>query len=410
MTCPYCKKYFSKKSSTVEHINRAHSELLTQDNMNAEQSLYYSTHHTLNGMCMCGCGKPTGWNYKTGKPYKVSDDPKCRERLRAIAKKNHINTYGTETLLNDMDHQKDMQKHRPSSGQYTFHDGGKVSYLSKLELNFLQFCDKMMEFTSNMIQESPEYFTYYDTKDKRERQYIPDFYLPDYNLLVEIKDGGEHPNSNPAFIKETKYKVKLKDDVMRKQNKYNFIKIVDCNYGPFMEALFNIVQNGKNEDKKQNAVIVITETACNQLEPKEVKVQDLITGLYVAITVLPGTHIATSVGISPDATFERTYIVKDMNMCTVNIRNETQNEFSPYHTDNIYLFKSVVDESVVREVFNECERETKYGGEYHVLDTRIYDILTECGVMYQFTPRTKNNNHHISQFIKYMEVKNNERV
>ena len=72
--------------------------------------------------------------------------------------------------------------------------------------------------------------------------------------------------------------------------------------------------------------------------------------------------------------------------------------------------KSVVDENVVREVFNECERETKYGGEYHVLDTRIYDILTECGVMYQFTPRTKNNNHHISQFIKYMEVKNNERV
>ena len=54
-----------------------------------------------------------------------------------------------------------------------------------------------------------------------ERYYTPDYYLPDYNLLVEIKEGGDHPNTNPAYIRETKYKVALKDEAMRKQTKYS---------------------------------------------------------------------------------------------------------------------------------------------------------------------------------------------
>ena len=113
-----------------------------------------------------------------------------------------------------------------------------------------------------MVQESPEIFTYTDPKDKKSHQYIPDYYLPDYNLLIEIKDGGEHPNTNPAFIRETKYKVALKDDVMRKQKKYNYIKIVDGKYGPFMELLYQITRKDvKTYQQPAGNFIVIAEAA-----------------------------------------------------------------------------------------------------------------------------------------------------
>ena len=262
MNCPFCHRYFAKKDQAIEHINKFHAAQLEKDGMDAAQERYYATHKTLHGKCQCGCGRDTEWNYKTGKPYKVSTNPECRKRLRAQALVNHRKVYGVDTLLNDMEHQKEMQHNRPTAGQYQFPDGGKVPYLSKLEEGFLRFCDQMMEFSSNMIQESPEIFTYTDPKDKKRHQYIPDYYLPDYNLLVEIKDGGEHPNTNPAFIKETKYKVALKDDVMRKQKKYNYIKIVDGKYGPFMELLYQITHKDiKTYQQPAGNFIVITEAA-----------------------------------------------------------------------------------------------------------------------------------------------------
>ena len=265
MNCPFCRKYFTKKQLVVDHINQNHGKELEKTGRNAEQELYYASHHTIFGTCMCGCGKPTEWNYKTGKPYKVSPDPKCRERLYQRADQNMMKARNVHvhSLLDDMEHQKEMQSHRPSYNKYRFPDGGEVGYLSKPEQNFLMFCDKIMEFTSNMIQESPEVFKYFDTKTKRWRQYIPDYYLPDYNLLVEIKDGGSHTNTNPAFVKETKYKVAMKDAVMLKQDRYNYIRISGANYGPFVEMLYQIVHEQKPDGKEHKMLYSITETACS---------------------------------------------------------------------------------------------------------------------------------------------------
>ena len=149
--CPYCKKYFPKKDLVVDHMYKMHSIELDRDHMDAPQALYYSTHGTLKGQCMCGCGRETEWNPKTGKPFKVSSNPECRKRLREAALKNHVKVYGKETLLNDMEHQKEMQKHRPTAGKYQFKDGGYVDYFSKPEKNFFLLCVKIMAFFSNII-------------------------------------------------------------------------------------------------------------------------------------------------------------------------------------------------------------------------------------------------------------------
>ena len=287
--CPYCGKYFAKKQLTVDHINKLHGSRLEADGMDACQSLYFSTHHTLKGKCQCGCGKDTEWNYNTGKPYKVSPDPKCRERLRSIATQNMVKVYGKTTLLDDMEHQKMMQEHRHTAGEYTFSDGGKVEYLSSLEKNFLMFCDKIMDFTSNMVVDPPENFTYFDPKANKTRTYMPDYYLPDYNLLIEIKDGGEKSNTNPAFIEETKYKVYLKDEAMKRQTRYNYIRISGKNYSKFVEVLYAITHDLDDDasNKKRKNLVVITESACfdpstdidvTKLNPEDFRIMYLLCG------------------------------------------------------------------------------------------------------------------------------------
>ena len=272
MNCPdpKCRKYFDKKQKCIDHINQNHGDQLDQLNMDAAQWLYYSTHGTIKGKCCCGCGRDTEWNYKTGKPYKVSSNPECKKRLYAQAEKNMQKARGmsVHTILHDMEHQREMQRNRPTHGEYKFSDGGTVEYLSKLELNFLKFCDMVMEFTSNMFAPCPESFSYYDPETQETRQYMPDYYLPDYNLIVEIKDGGKKHNTNPAYLKQTGYKVALKDEVMKKQTKYNYIRISGANYGPFVEVLYHIVhtQDAPESLKKQKNLVVITESACKEVE------------------------------------------------------------------------------------------------------------------------------------------------
>lgn len=172
------------------------------------------------------------------------------------------------TLMSDTEHQKEMRKQKHTSGSYQFKtDGGKVDYESQLDKNFLMFCDRVVELPSYAVLEAPESFPYFDPKENVQRQYTPDYYLPDYNLLIEIKEGGNHPNTNPAYLKETKYKVALKDEAMKKQTKYNFIRISGANYGPFLEMLYNITHQQVDDEKPKKALVVITESAC--VDPDE---------------------------------------------------------------------------------------------------------------------------------------------
>ncbi|MCM1230131.1 MAG: hypothetical protein NC489_08360 [Ruminococcus flavefaciens] len=266
MVCYYCKKYFSTKPDAMKHLDKVHAERLGADGLDSAQACYLTTHTSLYGVCQCSpeCKEKTLWNYRSGKPYRISPKPECRARNTARARERLMNARGIDqhTLMSDMEHQRDMRKQKHTSGTYQFKtDNGKVDYESQLDKSFLIFCDRVMNLPSYAVLESPESFPYMDTKENVERWYTPDYYLPDYNLLVEIKEGGDHPNTNPAYLKETRYKVALKDEAMKKQTKYNFIRISGKNYGPFVEMLYNITHQQFDDEKPKKALVVITETA-----------------------------------------------------------------------------------------------------------------------------------------------------
>ena len=390
--CPVCKKYFAKRDPCADHIRKYHQDVLEDRGVDPYQLMYLSNHDSLHGVCMCGCNRPTEWNYKTGKPYKVSTDPECKKRLKAQYDANLMNARGINqhTLMSDMVHQQDMIKHRKISGVYTFKDGGKVDYTAKLELSFYRFCDQIMDLPSSSFVPFPEPIKYYDHVAKVDRFYIPDSYMPDYDLIVEIKDGGEVKNTNPKFLAETRYKVTLKEEAIKKLGKYNYIRISGTNYGPFVETLFRIVHDDLADRKTRTSpLIVVTEsTIQDQIDGKDeltntpdalapVKDQRFIMFLgfdkgnltYIALTRTPSSE---------------PFVTTDLETNTISL----QDRFSE-NIDADYC-----------EVYRYLGPDEKIAAAYSVMianaqndvpdDVNILDILWKSGI--GFTSKTLSNN------------------
>lgn len=401
--CPFCAKYFRTKAETVKHIEKRHPEALDGE-LNAEQLLYQSTHGTIHGKCMCGCGRDTEWNYKTGKPYKLSPDPECKKRIAAIANARNKRIYGREKVIDDPELQAKMLQHRKISGKYTFKDGGQVGYVGKLEKNFLQFCDKIMELESRSILDTPEVFYYDDPTTNKKRFYMPDFYLPDYNLIVEIKPGGAHPNNNPAYIEETKYKEALKDAAMAKQKKYNFIKIVDKQYGAFVEILYAIVHGTHAEDPLEDgSVVIIQESATNQ-EFNE----DFITENFNDCYVVVGRDDIT--GITKFVALSESLIPAKLYVGTGNGVKETSIYDPMFEDVDISYYRYIGESANANAIMNEAvaisqsSEDPVLNESARVFNRNILSILDNVGVHYDFGDGLSNTNTPLRDFVNCTEL------
>lgn len=237
--CPVCNEQLKDKETIYQHIESEHSDVLPKGWSGAR--LYFQQIHGRTTSNCIICGKETGWNNVTNKPYRFCTNPKCKEVYVQTFKKRMKQKYGKEHLLNDPSIQQKMLKGRSISGEYKFKDGGKVPYVGSYEEDFLQFLDIFLGFKSRDIMECPHYFEYYYEGGKK--LYIPDFFIPSINTIVEIKDGGSNPNTHGKIQEVDKIKEKAKDKVMLSQKEFNYIKITDKNYKPFLDFLVNLKDN-----------------------------------------------------------------------------------------------------------------------------------------------------------------------
>lgn len=390
MKCRYCGKSCKTRQDTIDHIEKYHSDELVKEGLDAPQAYWLTTHTGLTGRCLCGCNRETPWNYKTGKPCKVYPSEECRKRIRETYKSNMKRTHnGRITLLDDPEQQRKMQKSRHIAGKYKFPDGGEVDYLGKLEMNWLMFCDKVLDFTSNMIVEPPEYFKYLDKKTNTMRTYMPDYYLPDYNLLVEIKDGGNHPNGNKAFQDTTRYKVEYKEDVMRNQDKYNYIRVSGTNYGPFVEALYQIVHEQQEDGKPRKALVLISEAACVDIDdeidydqPEEIDPDSI----SLLVGYIENSSVPSYAAIS-DSAYKASWIVSDYESRTM---FQASHDHPIFQTGGYEMYRYIGDKETMQSVFNllvSCTTGEEECGQWDI----IY-ILGEYSIY--FTNGSMSNNHH----------------
>jgi len=235
--CKFCDKYFLDPDAYTTHLESMHDSFLPE-NFDGWRYYYYQKTGKLKGSCVI-CKKETSWNEVTHKYSRFCNNPKCKDIYREEFKKRMIGKYGKVSLLDDPDQQRKMLANRKISGMYTWSDdpGIKIPYTGSYEHEFLKFLDLDLHFNPiDIIAPSPH--TYFYEYQGKVHFYIPDFFLTSLDIEIEIKDGGDNPNTHHKIQDIDKVKEKLKDSVM-KSNKstFNYIKIENKNHFKFLNYL-----------------------------------------------------------------------------------------------------------------------------------------------------------------------------
>ena len=224
--CPYCEKRYERKE-LCDHVDRKHPDLLPE-NYTGTRLVFDKVNNNTKGYGVCKiCGRPTKWNEKIGRYDQLCGRESCKKAIHERYRKNMIKVYGEEySLLNDPEQQKKMLANRKISGEYRFQDGGKVGYTGSYEKKCLEFMDKVMEINSEDIM-SPGPTMEYTYKGEK-HLYIPDFLYIPYNLIIEVKDGGDKPNTQVSSSREdSKARTIAKEKIFTSDGEYNYIRLTN---------------------------------------------------------------------------------------------------------------------------------------------------------------------------------------
>lgn len=230
--CPYCDDRYTKVD-LVPHVGEVHEDYIPEgytplrvvfDYVNKRPAGY-------NGKCT-ECGGPTGWDENKGRYNRQCSNPKCKESYVKKFEKNMKDKLGVERISSTVEGQEKMLANRKISGKYKFQDGGEKTYTGKYEKSTLEFLDKVMNCSSaDVITPGPviEY-----TYKKQKHFYISDIYYQPYNLVIEVKDGGDNPNNRD--MKEYREKQIEKERALIKNTDYNYIRLTNNDLSQLMSV------------------------------------------------------------------------------------------------------------------------------------------------------------------------------
>lgn len=248
--CKICGKKYTDINTLYNHIEQKHGDMIPKD-MSVEQYYYFMKTGKRNGNCVM-CKQMTTWNKNTHKYNRFCGNPRCKEKYVEIVKGRMIAKYGKVHLLNDPNKQREMLANRKISGKYRWKGSNiETTYTGSYELDFLKTLDIFFDWDPEDISmPSPHTYTY--EYEGEQKFYIPDAFIHSLDLEIEIKDGGDNPNNHHKIQAVDKEKERLKDEVMKSQKLFHYVKLTNKNYTNFFDFLKEVKDGFEKygDDKK----------------------------------------------------------------------------------------------------------------------------------------------------------------
>lgn len=235
--CPYCNDRLIRKE-LIDHIDEEHEELIP-DGFESAQVVYDLVNGTKGaGRCRV-CSGPTKWNSSSKRYDTLCINPKCKQKMREDYQKNMLRVHGTYNILTSDEQQKKMLANRSISGKYKFTDGGVVTYTGSYEKKFLEFADKVMQIPSKDIMAPGPTLEYEMNGEKH--FYITDFLYIPYNLIIEVKDGGNNPNRKDTDgMRSSRQRTIEKEKLITDRGEYNYLRLTDNQFVQLLEIFMDI--------------------------------------------------------------------------------------------------------------------------------------------------------------------------
>lgn len=276
--CPYCELRDERKK-LITHIDKKHEEMLPEG-YDGARIVYDMINHT-NGHGTCRiCKKDTQWNSSSQRYDILCGNLKCKEAMREEYKKNMLRVKGTYNILNDPEQQQKMLANRKISGKYKYSDGTVFTYTGSYEKKLLEFEDAVMNIPSKDIMMPGPTIEYMYKGEKH--FYITDqLYIP-YNLIIEIKDGGDNKNGKetPGMI-ASREKTIEKEKVITDKGEYNYLRLTNNDFVQLIEIFMELKENYINGNDSK--VIRVHESYINSsysenriIESKSLEFKELL--------------------------------------------------------------------------------------------------------------------------------------
>lgn len=240
--CPLCDKKYVSKQSLYDHMDNNHKDNL----LGLSPAHYYfdwrNRNTTHKGKCT-ECGKETLFNEKTEKYDRLCKNPKCKDAYVAKFRARMLNK-GKDPLtqLQDPERQKLMLEHRKISGKYKWSDGKLFTYTGTYELDLLQYLDKVLQYPScEVFAPAPQIYNY--TCNGKKHFYIPDIYLADIKLLIEVKavQSGNGYRDRDYGLEVLKEQAVNED--MKNNKDLHYIKVFNKKYDDLVDLINELREN-----------------------------------------------------------------------------------------------------------------------------------------------------------------------
>lgn len=255
--CPYCETRL-ERSKLIDHVEKEHEDMIPEG-YSAIRIVFNVVNKKDHGNCVT-CGRKTPWNEDLARyeRFCIDNNMLCKNKAADLAKANMVKVYGKEHLLNDADQQQRMLANRSISGTYKFSLGGSTTYTGTYERKLLEFLDRVMGYRAIDIQ-TPGPVVEYEYNGQK-HFWITDVYLLPYNLVFDVKDGGDNPNNRE--MGDYRAKQDAKEAAIGKLGKYNYIRLTDNKFDQLMLILAELKEQLMEPSEDVKPIIRINEN-CN---------------------------------------------------------------------------------------------------------------------------------------------------